>query len=159
MPRRLLALGLRAPVVLFDLGAGRLLGHRFLLLTHRGRRTGFVRRTVLEVLRWDPDRREAVVLAGFGPDSDWLRNIERAPALEVQVGRDRFVPAHRVLGPAEAAASLAGYEQRNRAIAPIVRAILSRLAGFRYDGSSAGRARLLTELPVVAFWPARQEPA
>lgn len=43
MPRPGAVLGrlLRAPVVLYELGAGPLLGHRFLLLVHRGwRMTG-----------------------------------------------------------------------------------------------------------------------
>jgi hypothetical protein len=36
---------------------------------------------------------------------------------------------------------------------PIVRAVLSRLAGFRYDGSAEARDRLVEALPLVAFSP------
>ncbi|HET9152482.1 MAG TPA: hypothetical protein VFN85_00025 [Solirubrobacterales bacterium] len=56
---------LRQPVRLYDLGAGRLLGHRFLLLTHRGRRSGRLYRTMLEIVAWDGARREAVVMSGL----------------------------------------------------------------------------------------------
>ncbi len=48
---------------------------------------------------------------------------------------------------------MAGYERRNRIAAPIVRFVLSRLAGFRYDGSDAGRRKLVATLPLVAFRP------
>jgi hypothetical protein len=49
---------------------------------------------------------------------------------------------------------MAGYEQRNRLAAPLVRMVLSRLVGWRYDGSDAARHRLVRELPLVAFRPA-----
>ena len=55
---------------------------------------------------------------------------------------------------AEAAMVMAGYEQRNRLAAPLVRMVLSRLAGWRYDGSDAARRRLVRALPLVAFRPA-----
>jgi hypothetical protein len=48
---------------------GWLLGHRFLMLTHRGRRTGRVYRTVLEVVARDEVTREAVVMFAFGRTS------------------------------------------------------------------------------------------
>ena len=50
---------------------GWLLGHRFLQLDHTGRRTGRDYHTVLEVMRYDPARREAVVMSGFGADADY----------------------------------------------------------------------------------------
>jgi hypothetical protein len=42
---------LRLPILLYRLHLGWLLGHRFLLLTHVGRKSGLQRRTVLEVVR------------------------------------------------------------------------------------------------------------
>ncbi len=48
---------------------------------------------------------------------------------------------------------LAAYERRNWLIAPVLRLVLSRLVGWRYDGSPAGRQRLVAELPLVAFRP------
>lgn len=54
---------------------------------------------------------------------------------------------------------LADYERRNRMIAPVLRRVLSRLAGFRCDGSAAGRHRLVEALPLLAFSPIDAEPA
>jgi hypothetical protein len=53
---------LHAPAWLYAAGWGRLLGHRFLALTHRGRRSGRRYTTVLEVLCSRPERGEAVVV-------------------------------------------------------------------------------------------------
>ena len=48
---------------------------------------------------------------------------------------------------------VADYERRNRLAGPVVRAILSRLAGFRYDGSAESRRKLVEALPLLAFSP------
>lgn len=142
---------LRQPVRLFDVGAGRLLGHRFLLLTHRGRRSGRTYRTMLEVVAWDGMRREAVVVSGFGARSNWFLNVTGGGTEEIQIAGRRFRPLVRRVDPEEAAQLLADYEQRNRLIAPLVRAVLSRLAGFGYDGSPQARQRLVEILPFVGF--------
>lgn len=143
----------RAPVRLYRWRLGWLLGRRFLLLTHTGRRSGLTRRTVLEVVRYDPETSEAVVVAGWGPGSDWYRNIQARPPLEVVIGRRRFRPCHRLLDEDEAQRVIAAYEHRNRFIRPLVRAGFSRLLGWRYDGSEASRRRLVRQLPLVSFRP------
>jgi deazaflavin-dependent oxidoreductase (nitroreductase family) len=142
---------LRTPNALFRFGLGPLFGHRFLQLTHRGRRTGELHQVVLEVVEWRPAQREAIVLSGLGRDAQWYRNVQAGGAVEVRIGRDRWTPEVRVLEPDEAAAAFAGYERRNRWAAPIVRRVLSRLAGFDYDGSPAARERLVAELPLIGF--------
>lgn len=144
---------LRAPARLYDRDLGWLLGKRFLCLTHVGRRSGRRYRTVLEVVGTDPAAGEVMVIAGLGPSSDWYRNIQANPADQVVVGRRRFRPVHRALGETEAAAVMAGYERRNRLIGPLLRPVLSKLLGWRYDGSETARARLVRQLPVVAFRP------
>ena len=141
---------LALPAVLYRVGAGPLLGHRFLLLLHRGRKTGRSYRTVLEVVSWRPELAEAVVMSGFGSQSQWYRNV-LAGGAEIQIARRRFHASVRALDEEEAVAVLADYERSNRIVTPLVRAVLSRLAGFRYDGSELGRRRLVGVLPLVAF--------
>ena len=144
---------LRAPVALYSAHAGWLLGHRFLLLRHRGRRSHHLYSTVLEVVAWRPAAREAVVMSGFGHGLQWYRNVLAGQAVEVQIARLRFAPDVRPLGADDAVGVLADYERRNRLAAPRVRAVLSKLAGFRYDGSDAARRRLVQTLPLVALRP------
>jgi deazaflavin-dependent oxidoreductase (nitroreductase family) len=110
-------------------------------------------RTVPEVVAWDEVTREAVVMSGFGRSSQWYRNVSATDPVEVQISRLRFSPRVRQLDADEAAGVLAGYEQRNRIAARFLRAALSKLAGFRYDGSESARRRLVEVLPLVAFRP------
>jgi deazaflavin-dependent oxidoreductase (nitroreductase family) len=149
MPGPLVKRALALPNRLYDAGGGRLLGHRFLRLTHHGRRSGRAYRTVLEVVAWRDG--EAVVLAGLGRKAQWLRNAQAGAPLTVEIARERWPADHRVLDSAEAAATLADYERRNRIAAPVVRAVLGRLSGVRHDGTDAARRRIVAVLPLVAF--------
>jgi deazaflavin-dependent oxidoreductase (nitroreductase family) len=141
-------------VYLYRWKCGWLLGHRFLLLIHVGRRTGLSRITVwevLEVLEYQKEGPEAVVMSAFGPDADWLRNIKATPNPEVIIGSQRFIAVHRVLEEDEAVSVITGYEQRNWLIAPIIRLVLSHLLGWHYDGTMDHRRRLVAQLPFIAF--------
>ena len=135
---------------------GWLLGYRFLLLTHIGRRTGLRRHTVLEVMQYREQGPEAVVLSAFGRNPDWLRNIEKTPDPEVVIGSRCFVAMHRFLCEEEAVSVVSGYEQRNWLIRPIICSVLSHLLGWRYDGSPDDRRRLVAQLPLIAFYPRSQ---
>lgn len=143
----------RAPVSLYRWRLGWLLGHRFLMLVHIGRRTGRRRYTVLEIMEYRKEAPEMVVMSAFGRNAEWLRNIEVLPKFEVFVGSRQFPAAYRFLDTEEAVRVIAGYEQRNWFAVPVVRAVLSRLLGWRYDGSDGARRRLAETLPLVAFRP------
>jgi deazaflavin-dependent oxidoreductase (nitroreductase family) len=152
-PGPALAQLLRAPVYVYRWRCGWLLGRRFLLLTHVGRRTGKTYQTVVEVMQFRSDGPVAVVMSGFGSKADWLRNIEAGRPAEVTLGRLRFNASHRILGLEEAVDVVEDYERRNRYAAPIVRAVLSRLLGWRYCSSDSDRRRLAEQLPLVALSP------
>jgi deazaflavin-dependent oxidoreductase (nitroreductase family) len=80
-----------APWLAYRLGLGWLLGHRVVLLEHRGRTTGRPVRTVLHVVRWDAASRHVLVAAGSGPGTDWYRNVLAHPLVRVTIGRERNV--------------------------------------------------------------------
>lgn len=143
----------RAPVYLYRWHLGWLFGHRLLLLTHTGRRSGVRRQTVLEVVDYRTPGPEVVVVSAFGQKADWLLNIEANPDEVVTVGSEQFAASHRLLGEQEAADVIRRYEYRNRAIAPVVRAGLSWVAGWPYGGEDEDRRRLVRQLPLVAFVP------
>ena len=144
----------RAPVYLYRWNFGWMLGHRFLMLIHIGRRTGLCRHTVLEVMEFRKEGPEAVVMSAFGRNADWLRNIEATPSPVVVIGSRRFIAAYRFLDEEDAMRVVAGYEHRNRLIKRIIRLVLSRLLGWHYDGSKSARRRLVKQPPVLAFRPA-----
>ncbi|HEY7294738.1 MAG TPA: nitroreductase family deazaflavin-dependent oxidoreductase [Dehalococcoidia bacterium] len=140
-PNRLLRWIMRLPVTLYRLRLGWLLGHRFLLLAHRGRRSGHARQTVLEVVRYDRRTGECIVAAGWGERAEWYRNLQAHPALAITIGRQHYAPVQRFLTSAEVQAVLRAYERRHRLAAWV----FSRLMG-----RSVARA---TPLPMVAFRP------
>lgn len=145
---------LRAPAHLYRWHMGWLLGRRFMLLTHYGRRTGLRRQTVLEVVDYRSQGPEVIVANGFGPNCDWVRNIEARPGQEaVTVATRHFAATHRYLPEEEAAKVIQGYEHRNRFMAPVVRAGFSWLLGWKYRGSDDDRRRFVRQIPLIAFRP------
>jgi deazaflavin-dependent oxidoreductase (nitroreductase family) len=130
-----------------------LLGCRFLLLIHLGRRSRRRRETVLEVIEYREPGPEAVVMSAFGRNADWLRNIEVTPNPEVIIGRQQFVAAYRLLDIEEAISVVERYEQRSWFLAPIVRLVVSSLLGWPYRGSESDRRRLAAQLPLIALRP------
>lgn len=149
-PRHLLKLAFDLPRTIYRLHLGWLLGHRFLMLTHRGRKTGRLRRTMLEVVRYDPATRESVVLSAYGNRSDWYRNIQAQPALEVRTGRDRYAPVQRALTPGETYTVLADYRRR---YGPLLGRFL-RYMGYEYRGKDDELRSIATQAHAVAFRPA-----
>lgn len=158
-PAGLLRRFLSLPKYLYRAHLGFLLGHRFLVLVHEGRRTGRRHETPLEVIRYDSSRREAVVAAGWGRKTQWLHNVEAGLAREVWIGRDHYVPSYRILDGDEAVGLLTWYEGHSGLPKSLVRSVLSRLLGWRYDGSAEARRRAGEQLPLLGFRPAaRSEP-
>ena len=140
----------RAPILLYHHRLGWLLGHRFLLLEHHGRRSGRRYETVLEVVKWD-SAGEVVVVSGWGPAADWYRNVLASSEVAVTLSTRRISARHRVLSLDEAVEVMADYEHRNRFLGPVIRRVLGHVVGWPYDGSDEARRRLVAQLPMVAF--------
>jgi deazaflavin-dependent oxidoreductase (nitroreductase family) len=145
----------RLPAFLYSANLGWVLGHRFLLLTHRGRRSGRARRTVLEVIRYDPVTRESLVLSAWGEDSDWYRNLRAVPAMEVRTGGGRYAPAQWFLDPEEVCGALAYYELRHPFFFRLVSRMLGSPLGSSFDGMQTVRTNLASRVRMVAFSPTR----
>ena len=134
----------RLPLLLYRLRLGRLLGHRFIVVVHRGRNSGRLYRTVVEVVRWDPARREATAASGWGESASWWRNLQAAPAVEVWLAGDRFRPKQRFLDLDERIEVLRGYAHDH----PRAARLIGRLLGTSAADDLAGAA---SRLPMVAF--------
>ncbi|GHO85824.1 hypothetical protein KSZ_38300 [Dictyobacter formicarum] len=104
---------------------------------------------MLEVVRYDPLTRECIVIAGYGVKSDWYRNIQVQPAVEVQVGRQRYAPRQRILSFEETLHLLDEYQQRH----PRLFRGLMRVIGYTYDSTPEGLRALSQCLQGVAFRP------
>jgi deazaflavin-dependent oxidoreductase (nitroreductase family) len=151
-PTGLLRRLLKFPIVLYRRNLGWIFGHRFLLLTHCGRKTGLLRQTMLEVVQYDPATRESIVLSGWGGVADWYRNIRAQPAIAVQIAREAYEPQQRFLTPEEAAAVAANFERRHPIEALLVPQVLGWL-GWSAEGRHPTWRTLATAIPLVAFRP------
>jgi deazaflavin-dependent oxidoreductase (nitroreductase family) len=140
---------MRLPRPLYHRGWGRLLGHTFLLITHEGRKTGLRRETVAMALTYDPETHEAVVCSAWGPDTEWMRNLRAHPALQIQIGRESFVPEQRFLSEDEAVT--AGIEFREHH--PWRLRLLGTVLGRGHVSSEAAVRELVRNRPFVAFRP------
>ncbi len=150
-PSGIVRLAFRLPIYLYRFNLGRVLGNRFLLLVHRGRKSGLLRETVLEVIRHDPAAGESVVLSGWGAKADWYCNIQASPALEIRTGGRRYVPEQRFLAPEENHAVISGYARQH----PLAFRLLIKAFGFSYPlkGMEEERRKLAESLRLVAFRP------
>lgn len=139
----------RLPIWLFRLRLGWILGQRFVLVHHIGRRTGLPRRVVLEVVEHDPADGTYTVAAGFGTRSDWYRNLRAAPDTTIQVG-NRIQPVTAVpLSAEQGGALMARYGPRHPMAAPR----LCRLMGFEVDGSACDYREVGERIPFLRLDP------
>lgn len=142
-----------APAVLYRVGLGWMLGKRILALTHRGRKSGKLRETVLEVLLFDPDSKESVVVSAYGSGADWYRNLRAQPALRVRTGRMDYVPEQRFLTAEEARAAAIEFSRRHRWETRLVPRVLPAIGAAVPKDSDSDPVDLLASLPMVAFRP------
>jgi deazaflavin-dependent oxidoreductase (nitroreductase family) len=149
-PPAALKLAFKVPTLIYRLGLGRLLGRRFLLLVHRGRKSGRERRVVLEVISYEAEPSAAAVLSGWGERSQWFRNLQAGPPVAVEIGGERWIGArHEVLGPEKAVEVVEEYRRNHR----LLMSFLEHFFGWPRDASEEERRRLAGDLRVVVFRP------
>jgi deazaflavin-dependent oxidoreductase (nitroreductase family) len=130
----------RAPIKLYQLGLGRLMGGRFLMLTHKGRKSGLDRYVVLEVVGREPD--SWYVAAAYGNNADWFRNIKADPNVTVNYKGQRTPATATVVPVPDAAEVLRRYAQAH----PKAARTLGTLMGVPMEGDMTEAARMI---PIV----------
>jgi deazaflavin-dependent oxidoreductase (nitroreductase family) len=128
------------------------LGHRFVLLTHTGRKSGLPRQTVLEVVRYDKASGACIIASGWGLKSDWFKNISAHPQVTMQVSNRRSKAMAERLSPETGEQELLDYAHRH----PLAFGELVRFMGYRLNGSeddirAAGRI-----LPMLILKPVKE---
>lgn len=147
-PNKALRFGLRLPLLFYRLKLDRLLGDRFLMLTHTGRKSGLPHQTVIEVVKYDKATDTYYVVSGWGRKSDWYQNIQKTPHVTVQVRGRKFQTKAEFI-PVEKAIDIVNtYAQEH----PIAFKELSMLFfGERMKKSSDAPERVAQKMPMVAF--------
>lgn len=139
----------RAPLFLYRLGLGGLLGKRFLLLNHVGRRSGKHRQAVLEVVNHDKASDTYFVASGFGKKSDWYLNILQTPEVDIQVGWRKMAVTAVSLTPEESGQAMVDYARRY----PTAAKNLGRIIGYEVSTEDEYRAVGHDSIPFIALKP------
>ncbi len=118
-----------------------------------GRRSGKVHQSVLAVLTFDEKTREIKAISPW-TTSNWFRNIQATPALEVKTGSVCYAPKQRYLSPEEIAAAFIEFRRRY----PIFSRMVARIPGWKIDSSYEEFLELARTLRGVAFQPIISRP-
>lgn len=137
------------PTYIYRVGLGGLLGDKRMMVTHRGRKSGLKRYTVLAVRQHNPQIDEYITVSALGERADWYRNIQTMPALEIQVGHRRFFPELHFLTTEETIALLEPVRRD-----PKLARRLARYAGYSYDGTQEQFYTICQAVRAVGFRPA-----
>lgn len=153
-PGKALRFGLRLPIWLYRVHLGWLLGDRFLMLTHTGRKSGLARHTVIEVVQHDKETDTYYVVSGWGEKSDWYQNIHKNPSVTIQTGRRTFQSEAEFIPIEKAVPVLQTYAHDH----PVAFNELSGLfLGERMKPGIDAPKRLAEKMPMVAFTPELRE--
>lgn len=137
----------RLPIQLYRWRLGWLLGRRFMLLTHIGRKSGRPRQVVIEVVGGAPREGSYLACSGYGAAAAWYRNILATPAVTIQVGLRSMAAVAEPLDPEAGAEVMATYASRS----PWAARRLCRFMGFAVDGGEADFREVGRRLPFVRF--------
>jgi deazaflavin-dependent oxidoreductase (nitroreductase family) len=138
----------RLPLSLYRVRLDWLLGERFLLLTHIGRKSGQPRQTVLEVVYHDTATDTYFIASGWGERSDWIRNVQKTPVVRVDVGKRHFVAMAKRLTIEQAQSTLFASARHH----PWVFPILARLiVGRRLKPTDDDCLSLAQSVPVIGL--------
>jgi deazaflavin-dependent oxidoreductase (nitroreductase family) len=148
-PRGLKAIPWRLPIWLYRLHLGWLVGHRFLLLTHKGRMSGKDRTAMLEVIKFDKESNTHYVASGFGEKSDWYQNISKTPEVKIRVGSHNFRARAEKLPPDEARKVFLAYNREH----PNAIKNLAKVVRYPIGNTEEELMAFLALIPVVVFRP------
>ena len=149
-PSKALRFGLRLPIWLYRAHLGWLLGDRFLMLTHTGRKSGQPHQTVIEVVQHNKDTDTYYVVSGWGEKSDWYQNIRKTPSVTIHAGGRMFQSQAEFIPVEQAVDHLRVYAQDH----PVAFNELSMLfLGERMKADSDAPERIAQKMPMVAFHP------
>lgn len=138
---------LHLPTWLYRAHLGVVFGKRLVMLEHRGRKSGNLYRTVVEVAGRGAGDNTYIVTSGTGPHADWYRNILAGGLVAVWVGSRKHPASVRTLEPDEAGSVFAVYERDH----PKTAIKLMDSMGVGYDGTDAGRIEMMRKIPMVEF--------
>ena len=118
-----------------------------MLLSVKGRNSGKIRQTVLEIIHHLPEDQTYYVASGFGTRSQWFQNLQNDPRVIIQVGSKRLnATGHRV-EPEEAGIVFVAYAQKY----PQAIRWLTKKLDYQITHTIDGYRDFAKELPIIKF--------
>lgn len=138
------------PKLAYKIGLGPLIGRFVLLLTTTGRKTGLARVTPLQY-----ELIEGVYHIGavFGMRTDWVRNIQANPRVQVRVKKEIFNGRAEISTDPEELADFIQYRLNKN---PHMIGLIMKMDGFKSNPSRAELVEYSKNLALVRIMP---EPA
>lgn len=149
LPRGISKFFFRMPIALFHARLGFLFGHRFVLLTHIGRKSGKPRENVLEIVRYDHSNSSCIIASGWGEKSDWYQNVSLNPKIKYQIGNQVISGVAIRLSKQEASIELIDYAKRH----PAAWNELAIFMGYKLNGTEEDVSEMGEILPMFRFAP------
>ena len=118
-----------------------------IVLVHRGRKSGRLYKTPVEILQHDRERDEFVVSPMFGRNSDWYRNVVAGGLVEVHVRGEEQQVEWRELADAERRAAMNTYRETHPLYSRMILRMLVRTNRLEGDPEEA----VLRALPMLGL--------
>ena len=135
----------KLPNFFYNMGLGSIMGSRFVQLSHIGRKSGKIYKTVVEVVDYDPDQRKIYIASGFRQKSDWYKNIRKTPQIEVNFRGKLHEAVAKELDQVDSENVLLNYTHNH----PLAMKELAKFMGYEIDGSDEDVRLLAGELPLI----------
>jgi deazaflavin-dependent oxidoreductase (nitroreductase family) len=137
-PNALLRILYRIPVYFYKIGLGWMFGKRFVLFHHIGRKSGKNYQTVVEVVEIEKETGNVVIVAGYGHQTQWYKNLKQMETTSIQLGYRKFQVNNEMISPGAGADIMARYYLRYGKITGILFSIL----GYEWDGTEQGARQI-----------------
>ena len=121
----------RLPIWFYRFGFGWVLGQRFVLINHVGRKSGKHHQTVVEVIKHEFETDTYYIVSGYGIQANWYRNLLNDPNVIIQVGRKKLEVRAVSISSPEGGAIMVDYAQRH----PVLAQRLMNFLGYQVNGA------------------------
>lgn len=140
-PKAILRFLFRIPVFFYRIGLGWLFGERFVLINHVGRKTGAQHQAVVEVVEREKGTNNVIVVAGYGEQTQWYKNLRKQPRTTIQIGNLKSTVSAELITPEAGEDIIARYAER---YGKLTRQLFSMI-GYEWDGTEKGARAIARE--------------
>lgn len=140
-PKGLLKLSFRIPVYFYRIGLGWLIGERFVLINHVGRKSGKHYQSVVEVVEREKESGNIIVVAGYGEQTQWYKNLMQQQNTTIQLGKHTFSVRIVPVEPDDGGDIIARYMARYGKLT----GQLFSMIGYKWDGTEKDARRIARE--------------